>query len=208
MPETQLGQALLDVPMGDIVERMARAIANAQRSLDVMSIQSAMELGISTLDLHDDGGAAITRSLLELGFLPTFYHFTETTIDVSVALSIRTSEEFNVGGSISIGTPTSGTGTRPPSGTGTSPRPVGPTGPAGPSAPASGTAPRGTEILSGALSSVNSTMFGVTLHADYTRRYAFDSSAASKVSTKLVAVPGPPAFLQALRTNFGIGAGP
>lgn len=210
MPDTQLGQALLDVPMGDIVERMARAIATAQRSLDVLSIQTAMELGISTLDLHDASGAVITRSLLELGFWPTFYQFTETTIDVSVALSIRTSEEFHVGGSVTVGgTSTSGTGgtgtsTRPLGGTGT----VGPTGPTGPSGLPSGAAPLGTEILSRAFSNVNSTMFGVTLHADYTRRYAFDSTAASKVSTKLVAVPGPPAFLEALRTNFGIGSGP
>jgi len=210
VPETQLGQALLDVPMGDIVERMGRAIATAQRSLDVLSIQTAMELGISTLDLHDAGGAVITRSLLELGFLPTFYQFTETTIDVSVAMSMRTSEEFNVGGSITAGgTSTSGTGgtgtsTRPLSGTGA----VGPTGPGGPSGLPAGAAPLGTEILSHAASNVNSMVFGITLHADYTRRYAFDSSAASKVSTKMVAVPGPPAFLQALRTNFGVGTGP
>jgi hypothetical protein len=206
--DTQLGQALLDVPMGDIVERMARAIANAQRSLDVLSIQTAMELGIDTLNLHDAGGAVINRSLLELGFLPTFYQFTETTIDVSVALSIRTSEDFNVGGTITLGgTTTSGTG-----GTGTSTRsltgtgPAGPTGPSGPSGLPAGAAPLGTEILSRATSNVSSMMFGVTLHADYTRRYAFDSSAASKVSTKLVAVPGPPAFLQALRTHFGISS--
>ena len=210
MPETQLGQALLDVPMGDIVERMGRAIATAQRSLDVLSIQTAMELGISTIDLHDAGGAVITRSLLELGFLPTFYQFTETTIDVSVAMSMRTSEEFNVGGSITVGgTSSSGTGgtgtsTRPLSGTGA----VGPTGPAGSSGLPAGAAPLGTEILSNAASNVSSTMFGITLHADYTRRYAFDSSAASKVSTKMVAVPGPPAFLEALRTNFGVGTGP
>jgi hypothetical protein len=210
VPETQLGQALLDVPMGDIVERMGRAIATAQRSLDVLSIQTAMELGISTLDLHDAGGAVITRSLLELGFLPTFYQFTETTIDVSVAMSMRTSEEFNVGGSLTVGgtfasgTGGTGTSTRPLSGTGA----VGPTGPGGPSGLPAGAAPLGTEILSSAASNVNSTMFGITLHADYTRRYAFDSSAASKVSTKMVAVPGPPAFLEALRTNFGVGTGP
>jgi hypothetical protein len=195
--------------MGDIVERMARAIANAQRSLDVLSITTAMELGISSLDLHDEAGAVVTRSLLELGFLPTFYQFTETTIDVSVALSIRTSEEFNIGGSVTFGTPISGTGgtgtaTRPLSGTGA----VGPTGRTGPSGQPSTTTTPSTQLLSGAASAVSSTMFGVTLHADYTRRYAFDSSAASKVSTKLVAVPGPPAFLQALRTNFGIGSGP
>jgi hypothetical protein len=48
-------------------------------------------------------------------------------------------------------------------------------------------------------------MFGLTLTADYTRRYDFDTSASSKVSTKMLAVPAPPAFLQALRENFGVG---
>ncbi|WP_437293988.1 hypothetical protein [Sorangium sp. So ce426] len=211
MPDTQLGQALLDVPMDQIVERMGRAIAIAQRSLDEMSIQTAMELGMSTLDLTNAGGAVVTRSLLELGFLPTFYHFTETTIEVSVALSIRTSETFHVGATLSVSnTSTSGTGA-----TGTSTSSLTGTGAAGPTGPSGGSsglpanaAPLGTQILSTAASSASSTMFGLTLSADYTRRYDFDSSAASKVTTKMVAVPAPPAFLEALRTNFGIGSGP
>jgi hypothetical protein len=209
MPDTQLGQALLDVPMDQIVERMGRAIALAQRSLDDMSIQTAIELGMNTIDLHETGGAIVTRSLLELGFLPTFYQFTETTIEVSVSLSIRTGEDVHVGGTLSFSSAsTSGTGAAGVAATGPARAPTGPAGPAG-STPASSTAPAtAAQLLSGSPLGGSATMFGVTLSADYTRRYEFDSTAASKVTTKMLAVPAPPAFLQALRTNFGIGAGP
>ena len=39
------------------------------------------------------------RSMLELGFTPTFYHFTETTIKARVAFSSSQSVEYSVGGS-------------------------------------------------------------------------------------------------------------
>ena len=205
------GEALLDVPMADIVERMGRAISQAQVRLDQASIQTAIELGESRLDLHDAGGALISRSLLELGFLPTFYQFTETTIDISVTLSIRVEESFHVGGTASFNTSTtSGTG-----GTGTSTSPIGSTGLAGPSGPSGpggstpsipGAAPLGQAISSSNFSTRDATMFGLTISADYHRRYDFNTTAASRVTTKMLAVPPPPAFLQALRENFGIGA--
>ena len=207
MPETQLGQALLDVPMDQIIERMARAIAMAQRRLDDVSISTAIELGNSTLDLHDAGGVVVTRSLLELGFLPTFYQFVDTTIDVSVALSFRTGEDVTAGGTIVFGTSGGGrTGATGTSLSATSRSSAGPTGPAGPISGPVG-APGGTQGLINAALGAAGTIFGVTLSAEYTRRYQYDSSAGSKVSTKMVTVPAPPAFLQALKTNFGIAAG-
>jgi hypothetical protein len=194
--------------MDQIIERMGRAISLAQRHLDDVSIETAMELGMSTIDLHNETGAVVTRSLLELGFMPTFYQFTDTTIDISVALSIRTGEDLHLGATVTVGTPIGGTGGTGGTGAAASPRPgAGPTGPTGPSGPAGQTTPggaAGTQLIDRA---AGSTVFGVTLTADYTRRYQFDSTAAAKVSTKMVAVPGPPAFLQALRTNFGVGAG-
>ena len=210
MPETQLGQALLDVPMDQILERMARAIAMAQRRLDEVSIATAIELGNSTLDLHDAGGVVVTRSLLELGFLPTFYQFVDTTIDVSVALSIRTGEDVTAGGTIVFGTSGGGrTGATGTSVSATTRSSAGPTGPAGPAGPTSGPvgASGGTQGIINAALGAAGTIFGVTLSAEYTRRYQYDSSAGSKVSTKMVTVPAPPAFLQALKTNFGIAAG-
>lgn len=200
------GEALLDVPMADIIERMGRAIAQAQVALDQASIQTAVELGDARLTLHNAGGAEITRSLLELGFLPTFYQFVETTIDITVSLSIRVGEEIHLGATATVGnTSTSGTGA---TGTSTSllPGPTGPTGPTPTGNLPPGAAPIGTQILSAARSQQTATMFGLTITADYHRRYDFDTSASSKVSTKMLAVPAPPAFLQALRENFGIGA--
>lgn len=201
------GEALLDVPMADIIERMGRAIAQAQLALDQASIQTAVELGDARLTLHNSAGAEITRSLLELGFLPTFYQFVETTIDITVSLSIRVGETVHLGATATVSnTQTSGTGA---TGTSTSllPGPTGPTGPAPVGNLPTGAAPIGTQILSAAQSQQTATMFGLTVTADYTRRYDFDTSASSKVSTKMLAVPAPPAFLQALRENFGIGGG-
>jgi len=53
-----------------------------------MSIQTALELGTTTLDLHEAGGAVVTRSLLELGFMPTFYQFTESIIEVKISITM------------------------------------------------------------------------------------------------------------------------
>jgi hypothetical protein len=210
MADTQLGQALLDVPMAEIIERMGRSIATAQRRLDAVSIETAVELGESTLELNE-GGAVVIRSLLELGFLPTFYQFTDTTIDISVALTIRTGEDvhFVLTGSVGRAGGTGGTGASPLSPTGAAPSgPTGPRGPTGPSGPTSSSGVLGTQVIGAATSAIGSTIFGVTLSAEYTRRYQFDSTASSKVSTKMVAVPAPPAFLEALKINFGIGARP
>jgi len=210
VPDTQLGQALLDVPMDQIIQRMGVAISRAQHALDEMSIQSAVELGMTTLDLREAGGAVVSRSLFELGFLPTFYQFTETTIEVSVSLSIRTGDDQHIGGSVSFG----GASTVPAGGgtgaTGASVRALTGPGPAGqlPSTTPGGIAAGAGQLLGGLPVGTTGLMYGITLNADYTRRYEFDSSAASKVTTKMVAVPAPPAFLQALRTNFGIGTGP
>jgi hypothetical protein len=42
------------------------------------------------------------HSLLELGFTPTFYAFTEATVEAKVTFSVQVSEEFTVGGSLSV----------------------------------------------------------------------------------------------------------
>jgi len=45
-------------------------------------------------------------------------------------------------------------------------------------------------------------MGGLALNVEYTRKYGFDASAAAKVTAKLVAVPPPTLFLQALQANL------
>ena len=44
-------------------------------------------------------------------------------------------------------------------------------------------------------------MGALALNVDYTRKYGFDTSAAAKMNAKLVAVPPPSLFLEALQAN-------
>jgi len=94
---TELQQA----PLPEMVQRLGLAIAQAQLALDRNSAEIAQLLANEEngIDLNDGAGA---RSLLELGFAPTFYQITEATIDVRVAFTASESEQFSIGGSIGV----------------------------------------------------------------------------------------------------------
>lgn len=126
-----VGQELLNVPMGDMIRSMALAIAQAQWELDkssmvVTELMSGQRL-LRDLDtgqlLKQDGsayganetktpviidsrvyfgytyqGAEKTRtpqllSMMELGFVPTFYQFVETIIEVKIDIHITSSTD-------------------------------------------------------------------------------------------------------------------
>jgi hypothetical protein len=212
------GEVLLDVPMGAIIERTARAIADAQFALDDVGIRTAALLGETRVEFRDAAGAVTRRSLLELGFTPAFYSFVETTIDVKVTMSMKVEESVGAAASVSFGTvSTTGTGSTGTA-TGTSPSTVLPSTPFGPTGPprSSGgtTATRNTSSLTNlsglarpGTPSQDATMFGITLSADYHRRYEFNTSASSSVTTKMVSVPPPSAFLDALRESLRVTVG-
>jgi len=209
------GEALLDVPMGDIIERMGRAIAEAQVHLDQMSIRIAALLGDTRVDMRTADGNIVSRSLLELGFTPSFYHFTETTIEIKVTLSIRVDEDFTVRAGASFGTETrstSGTGATGAA-AGGAPRPAGPSGAGGPSPAAPlGSATQGAGNIGsifGAGAAAPGTeqrasVFGLTVNVEYHRRYGFDTTASSTVTTKMISVPPPAVFMDAIRQSFGL----
>lgn len=45
-------------------------------------------------------------------------------------------------------------------------------------------------------------MGALALNVEYTRKYGFDASVAAKLTAKLVAVPPPTLFLEALQANL------
>lgn len=94
---TELQQA----PLPEMVERLATAIAQAQLALDRNSAEIARILADtdSGIDFKDGMGS---RSLLEMGFAPTFYHITDATIDARVAFTQSNSEAFTIGASIGV----------------------------------------------------------------------------------------------------------
>lgn len=101
MPETpQVTRALLSAPLPQIVERLGMSIAQAQSALDFNSVNIAKEMVDTKVEI---GGEEY--SLLALGFVPTFYAFTEATVEAKLSFSMAESTEvgIRVGASVSAG---------------------------------------------------------------------------------------------------------
>jgi hypothetical protein len=105
-----VGQELLDVPLPDMVAKLALGIAEAQRSLDTNSVATAKELADTTIDIvpaitqtiATDGSVTfvnadtIEMSLMQVGLNPTFYQFSEASIEVTMDIKTTTSTETNI----------------------------------------------------------------------------------------------------------------
>ena len=90
----------------DLVRMLGEGIADAQASLDRTSAEMVVEMANTrvwtvpsiTEHIAEDGTVTYTQgvprevSLLELGLRPTFYQFSEATVDVSMDLKIVESE--------------------------------------------------------------------------------------------------------------------
>ena len=91
-----VGHELLNVPFDEMVLKLACAIAEGQYKLDMVSCEIAKFMGdpkVAPITLPDVGGGEITTSLIGAGFQPTFYQFTDTIIEVKMAISMNKSTE-------------------------------------------------------------------------------------------------------------------
>lgn len=107
-----LMRQLQDTNIGEMIESLARGIAQAQFKLDLKSIEIAqviagLEIRYPSTEFPNDrsrdlvfapqriplgktaDGKVATFSLLELGFTPAFYHFVETTLEVKISVSMN-----------------------------------------------------------------------------------------------------------------------
>ena len=82
---------LLSAPLPQIIERLGIAVADAQSALDRNSVSTAVAMAGTAIEI---GGE--THSLLSLGFSPTFYSFTEATVEAKLSFSIHETTEFGV----------------------------------------------------------------------------------------------------------------
>ena len=128
-----IGQELLDIPFADLVRNLAFAIAEGQLALDRSSIETLQYLLTTQVDVVpeitevisaaprnvDVGGgkkvaytganvtasgvAPVAMSLLQAGLQPTFYQFTEASIEVKLSIAIkRTEETSSTGGGSNV----------------------------------------------------------------------------------------------------------
>ncbi len=95
-----VGQDLLNVPFAEMVLKLASAIAEGQYKLDQVSCEIAKFMGdkevapIYLPDLTDpENKKVIKTSMIGAGFQPTFYQFTDTIIEVKMAISMNKTTE-------------------------------------------------------------------------------------------------------------------
>lgn len=99
-----------DLPFDDLIYLLAESVADAQTKLDMSTAEVLQTLAETEVDvvpqltrtIDEDGevttemAEAESRSLLELGFTPTRYQFSEATVEVSVDVSVTEREERDV----------------------------------------------------------------------------------------------------------------
>lgn len=113
-----IGQELLDIPFAEMLRNLAFAIAEGQLELDRSSIETLKflldtqvdivpeiaeilepvnrtvtvgneDIAIPGVNIRASGAKPIKLNLLQAGLLPTFYQFTEATIEVKLSISIK-----------------------------------------------------------------------------------------------------------------------
>lgn len=117
-----IGQELLDIPFGEMLRNLAFAIAEGQLALDKSSIATLQHLLTTNVGLvtqvteiiepsvqqvqvggqalpvtgatiRASGAQPVTMTLLQAGLQPTFYQFTEATLEVKLSISVKRTEE-------------------------------------------------------------------------------------------------------------------
>jgi hypothetical protein len=87
---------LPSLDIGQTVSAMGIGISNAQQAMDRFAITMARSMG----EIGDGKGwtapSGQSYSLLDLGFTPSFYQFSEAIFDVKIAMSMTVSREADV----------------------------------------------------------------------------------------------------------------
>jgi len=92
-------RSLLSAPLPQIIEKLGVAIAQAQLALDRNSVKIAQELSETEVEIGDE-----SYNLLSLGFVPSFYAFTEATVEAKLSFTMTETTEtsINVGAQVGI----------------------------------------------------------------------------------------------------------
>jgi hypothetical protein len=133
MPITRVGNELVEAHFGELLRSIAQGIADGQRALDLASINTLVVLAgtpvdiipevtelitPATIDVNVPGhtpvqvtGARVSASAaqpvqlsaLQAGILPTFYQFTEVTIELKLSVQLREADQTDTDGSTKTG---------------------------------------------------------------------------------------------------------
>lgn len=98
-----INNTITNAPLPQVIEKMGLAIAMAQKALDMNSIAMLAELAESQVTIGNK-----ETNLLALGFVPSFYAFTEASFEAKMDFTIAESESLTIGGAVGVQVPFGG----------------------------------------------------------------------------------------------------
>lgn len=161
---SQINQTLVNAPLPLLIEKLGMAIANAQVALDRNSIDLANKMAKMTIPIEGK-----EYNLISLGFTPTFYAFTEATVEAKLSFSLAVSESFSIGASLSTNNSNSNSSNSTTNSGGNS----------------STEKDKKTGVMA------------VTVDASYSRKFDMSAEGSSSISARIVSLP-PPERLKSL----------
>ncbi len=99
MAENRVLKLMEQSPLPQMVQSLSQSVADAQNALTMKAVESLMAMADQNNGVVLPGETQ-KRSLLELGFEPSFLHISEATITARVAFTQVESSEYHVNGSI------------------------------------------------------------------------------------------------------------
>ena len=92
MPETpSVTRALVTAPLPQIIDQMGLAIAQAEYARDTNSVALAKTMSETEVEIGKR-----SYNLLSLGFQPSFYSFTEATVEAKLSFTMTETTETSV----------------------------------------------------------------------------------------------------------------
>jgi hypothetical protein len=92
MAETpEVTRALVTAPLPQIIEKLGISIAQAQFALDTNSVELAKIMAATEVKIGNE-----TYNLLTLGFMPSFYSFSEATVEAKLSFTMMESTETSL----------------------------------------------------------------------------------------------------------------
>ena len=105
--QPNIGKQLAEVPIATMIENLAIGIARAQNQLDINSVKTLQQFNKTKITINKQ-----QKTLLECGLLPSFYFFSEASIEMRMSMSMRSEDTTTVSagvnaemnsGSVSVG---------------------------------------------------------------------------------------------------------
>jgi hypothetical protein len=91
----------------DVVPEIAEILEPAVHTVPLSGANQPQSIAVTGVNVRASGATPVSMSLLQAGLLPTFYQFTEATIEVKLSITMKETEERETGGATPLGRKTS-----------------------------------------------------------------------------------------------------